>query len=204
MRTTTYRLQASIHLLNPEIAFYESSQQSPATPPNRAVVPRFDQSLHNPVELVTTKLSFSGTLARLSRHNPLETPINGNCGFWAGSDSRNLWFWAGRRSGARHLRRVAATCGAAGHVDTQTVSGSEAEATDRANGLAAVPGHVFAAPEPVGQELSAAGHRAERAPTWRHTVSTVSVRPGFRSIVCNGATVGEPDLLHCNVQAGDG
>ena len=71
-------------------------------------------------------------------------------------------------------------------MGTQVVSGGEFGSAHLADGLAAVPGHVFAAPEPVGQELSAAGHRAERAPTWRHTVSTVSGRPG------TFASAGEP------------
>ena len=65
-----------------------------------------------------------------------------------------------------------------GYVDTQIRLGAECVATDGTNRLAAVPDHMFTPPGPVGQELSAPGHRAECAPTWRNRTSTVSVRPG--------------------------
>ena len=51
------------------------------------------------------------------------------------------------------------------HVDPHAVPGGEAVATDAAHRLSAVPGQVLAAPGGVGEDLAAAGHRADRAST---------------------------------------
>ena len=53
----------------------------------------------------------------------------------------------------------------------QTILAVESHAAVATNGIAAVPGHMFAAPEPVGQELAAARHWTDRAPTWRDSAA---------------------------------
>ena len=97
----------------------------------------------------------------------ISTPLRGHT-LHVGSTLRKLLVDIRQQSFRGHLRRRIPEGAMHPHqVNAQILFGGEPDTAHAADGVAAVPGQVLAAPRPVSQNLAAARHGAGKSTTCR-------------------------------------